>query len=405
MNNLQLLKMNITELLDGIYYVGVNDRTSRHFEGLWSLPYGVSYNSYIIEGEKIALIDTVHISQSLKFITNIKSIIGSKNIDYLVINHMEPDHSGSIAIIKEHYPNIQIVGNSKTASMIDGYYGIKDNVKVITDNDKIDLGLGKCLSFKITPMVHWPETMVTYECASGTLFSGDAFGCFGALNGGIIDYEMDIEHYIPEMFRYYSNIVAKYGSFVQKALDKMKGLKINMICPTHGPVWSEYIMHVIDVYDRLSKYTPDDGVVIVYGSMYGNTEEVAELIARELAKNGITNIKMYNVSTADLSFILADICRYKGLIIGCPTYSNGIFPPMETLLNALVTREVKNRVFTCFGSFTWAPGISKKLMSYAETLKFDIVESNLEIKQSMTQDNGVSAKELVGNFLLRLKNN
>lgn len=395
--------MKITEISQDIFYAGVNDRTTQKFEGLWSLPYGVSYNSYIIKGEKIALIDTVPISQSLKFLENIKKIIGDSTIDYLIVNHMEPDHSGAIGIIKNKYPNIKIVGNKKTIEMISGYYGISDCTLEVKDGDTLELGNDKILNFTLTPMVHWPETMVTFESSTGTLFSGDAFGCYGALNGGIIDDEMDIEMYIPEMYRYYSNIVAKYGIFVQKAIGKLKGISLKMICPTHGPVWKDYMMHVLDLYDRMSKYEAEEGVVIVYGSMYGNTEEMAEVISHKICEQGIRNIKIYNLSTADLSFILADICRYKGLIIGCPTYSNGIFPPAETLLSALLTREVKNRVFACFGSFTWAPGIAKKLSSYIEKLNFDTVECNLEIKQGVNDNNIEVADTLVNNFISKLK--
>lgn len=395
--------MKIREINDNIYYAGVNDRTTAKFEGLWSLPLGISYNSYIVKGDKIALIDTVHISQALKFLVNIEYIIGDAPIDYLVVNHMEPDHSGSIALIKEKYPNIKIIGNKKTAEMISGYYGITDNVMEVKDGEIVELGNNKSLVFTLTPMVHWPETMMTYESGTGTLFSGDAFGCFGALNGGIIDEELEIEPYISEMFRYYSNIVEKYGIFVQKAIAKLKGLKVNMICSTHGPVWKDYMMHVLDLYDRMSKYESEDGIVIVYGSMYGNTEEMAELIAQKIAESGYKNIKVYNISTADLSFVISDICRYKGLIIGCPTYSNGIFPPIETLLNAIVVRELKNKTFACFGSFTWAPGIAKKINSYIDKLGFDVVDCDLEIKQSVTSQNIDKAQELVTAFMNKIK--
>lgn len=374
--------MILSELNKGIYYVGVNDRTSSLFESLWSLPAGVSYNSYIVKGDKTALIDTVHISKAKNFIANIKTAIGDSPIDYVVINHMEPDHSGAIDYIVKSFPDVTIVGNKKTIEMIEGFYGSISNTKVINDGDMLDLGDGKSLKFVITPMVHWPETMMTFEQSSSTLFSGDAFGCFGALNGGVIDAECDVESYIPEMYRYYAAIVAKYGTFVIKAIEKLKGLRINRICPTHGPVWQDYMMHVIDLYDRLAHFTPQNGAVIVYGSMYGNTEDIAELIARELTVNGVS-VRMHNIATADLSVVLADIMRFKGLIIGAPTYNSSIFPPIQNLIEAIVSRGIKNRVLSTFGSYTWGPGISVKIEKSFESLNYDTVSCKIEMKQSI----------------------
>ena len=374
--------MILSELNKGIYYVGVNDRTSSLFESLWSLPAGVSYNSYIVKGDKTALIDTVHISKAKNFIANIKTAIGDSPIDYVVINHMEPDHSGAIDYIVKSFPDVTIVGNKKTIEMVEGFYGSISNTKVINDGDVLDLGDGKSLKFVITPMVHWPETMMTFEQSSSTLFSGDAFGCFGALNGGVIDAECDVESYIPEMYRYYAAIVAKYGTFVIKAIEKLKGLRINRICPTHGPVWQDYMMHVIDLYDRLAHFTPQNGAVIVYGSMYGNTEDIAELIARELTVNGIS-VRMHNIATADLSVVLADIMRFKGLIIGAPTYNSSIFPPIQNLIEAIVSRGIKNRVLSTFGSYTWGPGISVKIEKSFESLNYDTVSCKIEMKQSI----------------------
>ena len=374
--------MILSELNKGIYYVGVNDRTSSLFESLWSLPAGVSYNSYIVKGDKTALIDTVHISKAKNFIANIKTAIGDSPIDYVVINHMEPDHSGAIDYIVKSFPDVTIVGNKKTIEMVEGFYGSISNTKVINDGDVLDLGDGKSLKFVITPMVHWPETMMTFEQSNSTLFSGDAFGCFGALNGGVIDAECDVESYIPEMYRYYAAIVAKYGTFVIKAIEKLKGLRINRICPTHGPVWQDYMMHVIDLYDRLAHFTPQNGAVIVYGSMYGNTEDIAELIARELTVNGVS-VRMHNIATADLSVVLADIMRFKGLIIGAPTYNSSIFPPIQNLIEAIVSRGIKNRVLSTFGSYTWGPGISVKIEKSFESLNYDTVSCKIEMKQSI----------------------
>lgn len=361
--------MNIRNITDGISYVGVNDRTTHRFEALWPLPAGVSYNSYIVKGSsKTALIDGVEISECDKLLTNIREIAGTETPDYLVINHMEPDHSGSIKVLRSFFPEMTIVGNAKTLEMVKGFYGIEDNLLKVADNDTIDLG-GLTLTFKLTPMVHWPETMMTYVNERNVLFSGDGFGCFGAINGGVIDSETDVEYYIPEMYRYYSNIVGKYGVFVQKALAKLKDLKIDYICSTHGPVWHDEVKRIGGIYDKLSRYEAETGVVIVYGSMYGNTEEMAEAIASRLAENGIKKIRIHNASYSHLSYILSDIFRYKGLIIGAPTYSNTLFPPIEAVVQAVKTRDIKNRVTASFGSYTWAPQAVKRINAVLEEAK------------------------------------
>ncbi len=374
--------MNIHEICNGIYYVGVNDRTTHRFEGLWPLPQGVSYNSYIVKGERVALIDTVHIAQSAKFLVRIEEIVGDRPIDYLVINHMEPDHSGSIQAIKAKYPQLKIVGNSKTVAMIKNYYGISDGIEVVADGDVIDLG-GRSLKFVLTPMVHWPETMMTYVEQEGVLFSGDAFGCFGALNGGVIDSQMDTAGYYPEMYRYYSNIVAKYGTFVEKAIARFDGVKINYVCSTHGPVWHNEIGRVVDLYSRLARFEAEPGVVVAYASMYGNTEELAETIAAELSRNGVRNIRVHNLSKTHLSFILADVMRYNGLIVGGPTYNNGLFPEVERLLSALKGRDLKNRYVGCFGSGTWAPVSGKNIKACLDCMKVEQVAEPFDMKCSI----------------------
>ncbi len=365
--------MNIKEFIEGVYYVGVNDRTTHRFEALWPLPAGVSYNSFIVKGAYgTALIDGVEISECDKLRDNIAAILGEGVApDYLVINHMEPDHSGSVKVLRSFFPDMTIVGNAKTLDMVKGFYGIDTNVMKIVDGDKLDLG-GLTLTFKLTPMVHWPETMMTYLEEKALLFTGDAFGCFGALCGGVTDAEMDIEPFIPEMYRYYSNIVGKYGVFVQKAIAKVSQLNIEYICPTHGPVWHDEIKRVVDIYNTLSSYRGEDGVTIVYGSMYGNTEEMAEAIAARLAERGIKKIRVHNVSKSHLSYIISDIFRFKGLVIGAPTYSNTLFPPVEAVLDAIKTRELKNRVLGTFGSFTWASQAVKRINQLLEEAKMDV---------------------------------
>ena len=373
--------MAITEILPGIHYVGVNDRTTTRFEGLWSLPCGVSYNSYLVVGEKIALIDTVEESFGSRLYENIREAIGDRRIDYLVVNHMEPDHSSSIAALRLRYPELQIVGNAKTIQMIGGYYGICSGMLEVKEGDRLDLGGGKSLTFHLIPMVHWPETMVTWYAAEGVIFSGDAFGTFGALDGGITDSQVDADRYWDEMRRYYACIVGKYGAPVQKALQKLGGLDIRTICPTHGPVWQREIGRVVGMYDRMSRYEGERGVVLAYASMYGNTEQMAERIARELVAAGVGPVRVYNLSYADPSVVLRDIFRFDTLIVGSPTYNAELFPPVEELLRRIEARCIPQRRFAFFGSFTWAAAAVRRMREFAERMKWTPVCEPVEMKQ------------------------
>lgn len=375
------------EIKNGLYYVGVNDRTKNLFENLWPLPKGISYNSYLIMDEKTVLFDTVDICYSDMFFEKLDSVLKGKKLDYLVINHMEPDHSGSLRLLRSKYPEVEIVGNKRTAEMVEGFYGIKDRIKVIKEGEELHLGKHK-LVFYLTPMVHWPETMMTYETTTKTIFSGDAFGTFGTLDGGITDVQLHPDRYYDEMIRYYSNVVGKFGSPVQKALEKLSSLEIECICSTHGPIWTlkDQINKVISIYDKLSKYEGDEGVVIAYGSMYGHTEQMAETIAYELAKQGIREVILHNVSKRSHSYIIRDIFKYKGLIIGSPTYNSKLYPDVEYLISKIEGRDMKNRYLGYFGSFTWAGAAVKRLAEFATSSKFEIIGTPIEMKQSMHQD-------------------
>lgn len=373
----------IRQLVNNIYYVGVNDRQKDLFENMLPLQYGVSYNSYLINDEKTVLVDTVEHPFVEQLINQVTSVLNGKPLDYLIVNHMEPDHSSGIKTLKLLYPDLQIILNAKTADMLNGYYGISDNLYIVKDGDTFSTG-SKTLSFHFTPMVHWPEVMMTYVKEDELLFSADAFGCFGALNGAVIDSELDLTVHYNEMVRYYANIVGKYGLPVQNALKKLSGTPIKMICSLHGPVWKDEIAKVVGIYDTLSKYEAEPGVVIVYGSMYGHTEQMAEAVA-EGAASITKNVKVYDVSRTNASYILADIFRYKGFICGSPTYCNELYPEINSLLAKIKTRGIKNREFGCFGSFTWAGATLKNFKAFAEEMKWDCV-STPEIKQNMTEE-------------------
>lgn len=369
------------------YYVGVNDRNKNLFEGLWPLPDGVSYNSYLIVDEKVCLIDTVEVDFFSQFMENIQEVIGDREIDYLVINHMEPDHSGSLALIKKYYPGIKILGNKKTFDMIEGFYGIADDGQEVKNKEVLSLGKHE-LQFHLTPMVHWPETMMTLDTTTHTLFSGDAFGCFGALNGGVTDSEICCDNFWLEMVRYYSNIVGKYGTPVQNALKKLDGTQIDYICSTHGPVWHDYKDKVVSMYDRMSRYETEPGLVICYGTMYGNTERMAEIIAQAASQNGVKNIVLYNISKTHHSYILRDIFRYQGLIVGAPTYNAGLYHEMEVLLSEIANYDIKgNHLLGWFGSHSWASKAVKKIQEWNEKrLHFEPVGVPVDMRQGITPE-------------------
>ena len=372
---------------DKVFYVGVNDRTKHKFEGLWPLPIGVSYNSYlIVDDDAVALIDTVDVAFFSEYIDKIQVVIGNRPIDYLIINHMEPDHSGAIALIRKYYPGIKLVGNKKTLEMVQGFYGVVANDDVcVADGDTISLGKHQ-LKFYLTPMLHWPETMMTYDETNKMLFSGDAFGCFGALNGQVIDSKMDVSPYWPEMERYYACILGKFGAPVQAGLKKLAGVDIKTICSTHGPIWTQHIPQAIDTYKRLATGETQQGLVICYGSMYGNTERVAEAIAQGAAEAGMRKIIVHNLSVSDMSDVLADIFRYNTLAIGGPTYNGGLFPAVDDLMKRLAGRSVSKHKLALFGGFTWSSQAVKVMQAYNEKMKMELVGTPVEWKQGAHAD-------------------
>ncbi|MDE6778152.1 MAG: FprA family A-type flavoprotein [Alistipes sp.] len=370
----------ITEIAPGIRYVGVNDRTTHRFEALWSLPYGVSYNSYLIDDERTALIDGVDAGFVDALVDNIRDVLGDRQLDYLVINHMEPDHSGAVRALRRIYPGLQIVGNAKTLQMVAGYYGITDSVVEVRDGETLSLGR-HTLRFYLAPMIHWPETMVTFCEQARLLFSGDAFGTFGALDGGVVDSQLECSHFWDEMRRYYACIVSKYGKPVQTAMARLSALDIDAICPTHGPVWREHAAEVLALYDSMSRHEGLTGAVVAYGSMYGNTAAAAERVARELAAAGVRPVVVHNLSTSDPSVVLRDVHKYKALIVGSPTYNGALFPEVAALLQRISERNVAPRIFAFFGSFTWAGAAVRQMRSFAESVKWEIACEPFEFRQ------------------------
>ena len=373
-----------------IYSVGVNDTDKILFEGLWPLPYGVSYNSYLVVDEKIALIDTVESGFEEDFLYNIREAIGDRPVDYLVVNHMEPDHSSLTAYMMDTYPDLMIIANAKTVPMLQGYYDVPlERIHVVAEGDKVCLG--NCsLQFYMIPMVHWPETMVTWLQEENTVFSGDAFGTFGAVPGSIVDEEGTLVEFKDEMIRYYSNIVGKYGKPVQTALKKLSGLQVMRICSTHGPVWENEVSEVVALYDRLSRYEVGRGVCIVYGSMYGNTAAAAESLALELEAldipYAIHDLAGNNYGDLGLSGALRDVFKYDTVVVGSPTYNNGIYPPVEAFMKALQARLIKGRRFYAFGSYTWSASAVNQLNAMAQAMDFDILGDGMSFAQAFSKE-------------------
>ena len=368
------------KLSERVRYVGVNDFRMKLFENHWPVPEGISYNSYLIIDQKIALLDTVDGAFANEFIKNVKNELGDRQIDYLFINHMEPDHSALVSLVRNEYPGCTVVTNSKAAQMLEGYQGLTDNVQVVKEGETLQLG-ETSLQFLMIPMVHWPETMATWCAEEHTLFPGDAFGSYKAAPPCINDCESNLfDEYKEEMIRYYASIVGKYGQPVQAAFKKLRELDIHRICSVHGPVWEKEIPEVVKLYDDLSQYKAECGVCIAYGSMYGNTEKAAKAIATELEKRNIP-YGIHNLTAENSSYALRDVFKYDTLIVGSPTYNMEIFPPVRQFMEGVAGRCVKNRKFAAFGSFTWAAASVRLLNGMAADAGFELLSDGISFKQ------------------------
>ena len=394
---------NQRPIADHIFYVGVNDRQKDAFENYLPLPEGVAYNSYLITDEKTALIDTVDISFVDVFMAKIDAILKGRSIDYLIVNNVEPDHAGCVGRIKQKYPDIRIVGNAKTFDMLNGYFGINTQLREVKEGDTLPLGK-RTLTFYMAPMVHWPEVMISYENQDKILFSADAFGAFGTIDGDYSDACINTDKHWNEMRRYYACIVGKFGLPVQNALKKLAALDIKTICPAHGLVWQKELSKVVNLYDKWSRYeAEEEGVVIAYGSMYGHTQQLTEALAEGIVAGGVKNVVIHNVSKTDTSFILSDIFKYKALIIGSPTYMGGVYPLIEKLLSAIEHRGIKNRLYSCYGSFTWAGAAVKQLVSFAQTMHWELIGNPVENKQAVFAEKYQAAFELGQTMAEKLK--
>ena len=396
------MQLHSIKINENYTYVGVNDRETERFEGQWPLPNGVSYNSYIVCGEKTALLDCVKVTKIDDFKEKIEEALGGKPLDYLVVHHMEPDHSSSIEFVREWYPDVQIVGNKATRLMLKAFYGI-DEIFEVGEGDTLDLGDGVELTFYRTPMVHWPESMVSYEKKHKTLFSQDAFGSFGTLDGGIFDDELNWAYYENEARRYFTNIVGKFYAQVRPALKKLSALDIKQIFPVHGPLHRSNPERIMKCYEDWCNLKTEEGVVIVYGSMYGNTARAADVFARALAEEGIKNIRVFDVSKTHASFIQSEIWKYKGLAIASCTYNNGLFFPMVALCHILKANRLTNRVFATFGSYSWSGGALDALKTFGEECKYDMIDDFVEFKSAPTKEDLEHLREVAKKMAARIR--
>ena len=372
---------------DQIYWVGGSDRRLALFENMFPLPNGVAYNSYLIMDEKTALVDSVDSAILQQFFENIAHVLGGRAIDYLIVNHMEPDHCASIDELCRRYPDMKIVGNTKTFQMLSQFYDFDIELRTLEVKEGDSLSLGAhTLHFYCMPMVHWPEVMMTYEETGKVLFSADAFGSFGALSGNLYSDELDFEGlFLDEARRYYTNIVGRYGAQVQLALKKASCLDIGMICPLHGPIWRKNIAYLIEKYDRWSRYVPEkNGVVLIYASMYGNTESAAGVIATRLAERGVYDMRTYDVSKTHPSYIIADAFKYSHLVFASPTYNNGLYFGMETLLREMAVLNLRERKVALVGNGSWAP-VSQTVMKkmIGEMKDMELLAEPLVLRSSL----------------------
>lgn len=375
------------KVTEDLYWVGANDRRIELFENIFPLTDGVSYNSYLLLDEKTVLFDSADYAVGRQFLENVQAVLNGRPLDYLIVNHMEPDHCAMIDELVLRYPDIQIIGNAKTFPMIDQFFGFDLEVKKITVKEGDTFSSGKhTLHFVMAPMVHWPEVMMTYDETDKILFCADAFGTFKALNGNIFNDEVDFDRdWLDEARRYYTNIVGKYGMQVQSVLKKAAGLDIQMLCPLHGPVWRTNLDYIIGKYDKWSRYEPEEkGVMIAYASMYGNTENMAEILASILADEGVKNICMHNISKTHVSGLIADSFKYSHIVLAAPTYNNGIYPLMDNYLEDMKALALKNRTIAVLGNGSWAPQSTKLISTKISEMKdMSLMVANVTIRSSV----------------------
>lgn len=381
---------NVRKVTEDIVWVGASDRRLALFENIFPIPRGVSYNSYVLLDEKTVLLDTVDASVAGQFFENLEHVLDGRKLDYLIVNHMEPDHCAMIGDLVRRYPEVQVVGNAKTFGMMKQFFGTDFAERAVTVKEGDTLATGAhTLHFVMAPMVHWPEVMVTYDEKDKVLFAADGFGTFGALNGNIFADEVDFDRdWLDDARRYYTNIVGKYGASVQALLKKASGLEIAVICPLHGPIWRENLGYILEKYQKWSTYEAEDqAVVILYATMYGNTASAADALAGRLAAKGVKKIAVYDVSNTHVSELISEIFRASHVVFAAPTYNGGIYPVMENLLADMKALAVQNKTVALMENGTWAPTTAKQMREkLAELKNVTILDTQITIKSAMAPE-------------------
>ena len=388
----------VKKVTDDLYWIGGSDRRLALFENVYPIPRGVSYNSYVLLDEKTVLLDTVDASISGLFFENLEYVLNGRTLDYLIVNHMEPDHCAVIGDVVRRYPDVKLVCNAKTVPMLKQFFNfpVEDRTVIVKEMDTLCTGK-HTFAFVMAPMVHWPEAMVSYDTVDKILFSADGFGTFGAINGNLFADEVNFERdWLGDARRYFINIVGKYGVQVQNLLKKAATLEIKMICPLHGPVWRENLGWFIEKYDTWSSYKPEDqAVMIAYASIYGNTENAAEILASKLADKGVKNIAMYDVSVTDPSVIVSESFRCSHLVFAAPSYNGGIFTKMETVLSELKAHSLQNRTVAIMENGTWAPVAGRQMREIFASMKnIELLEEGVTIRSAVKEAQEASLEAL-----------
>ena len=377
----------VQPIREDLYYVGASDRRLTLFENVYPIPRGVSYNAYVLLDEKTVLLDTVDWSVGERFLENLEQALGERPLDYVVINHMEPDHCATLTAVLNRWPAAQVVGNAKTLTMVGQFFDLEVSGRGVTVKEGDTLETGRhTLTFLMAPMVHWPEVMVTYDTVDKTLFSADAFGTFGALSGNLFADEVDFPRdWLDDARRYYTNIVGKYGPQVQSLLKKAAGVEIAALCPLHGPIWRENVGWFVDKYQLWSTYTPEERAVAIFcGSVYGHTENAAEILADRLAQKGVRDIRLYDVSRTDVSCLIGEAFRCSHLVFASATYNNGIFTPMENLLLDLRAHNFQNRTVALVENGSWGPQAGKLMGEIVSSMKnMTVLGETVTLKSSV----------------------
>lgn len=398
---------NVRKVTEDLYWIGGDDHRLHLFENIHPIPRGVSYNSYLLLDKKTVLFDTVDWSIGRQFLENLEHVLDGRPLDYMVINHMEPDHAAMIEEVMLRYPKVKVISSEKAFYFMNqfGFHIDSSKTEIVKEGDKKSFGKHEIL-FVAAPMVHWPEAMVSFDTTNGVLFSADAFGSFGALDGKLFNDEVDFDRdWIDDARRYYTNIVGKYGPHVQALLKKAAGIDIKIVCPLHGPVWRNNLGYFIDKYDKWSRYEPEEkGVMIVYASMYGNTENAASVLASKLVEKGMNNVVMYDVSKTHISQLISEIFKYSNVVLASVTYNLGIYPLMHNYLMDMKALNVQNRTFAILENGSWACESGRLMREFLENMRnMTVLDEKVTLTSSMTAEQIGEMDTLVDSIINSMK--